>query len=172
MDHNLFWKIVASGVAGPATHPETDWPMRIEALRTALERLTDADLVALTQRLRAAVEGAASWDLWAAGWLIFGGMSDDAFRDFRMWLVTRGREVYERVLADPDSLAELKWGTDDGLGYAEEWGYVPDEVLEARGLEVEADSPAREPAGVPFDDDDDADAQARLPRTWARVSLQ
>jgi hypothetical protein len=36
--------------------------------------------------------------------LINGGMSDDGFTDFRYWLISRGRDVYERALADPDSL--------------------------------------------------------------------
>lgn len=45
--------------------------------------------------------------LWAAGYLINGGCSDDGFEYFRGWLITRGREVFERAVADPDSLADL-----------------------------------------------------------------
>ncbi|MFF4371346.1 DUF4240 domain-containing protein [Streptomyces sp. NPDC001594] len=45
--------------------------------------------------------------LWAAAYVINGGCSDDGFDYFRGWLVTQGREVFERVLTDPDALAEL-----------------------------------------------------------------
>ncbi|MEG3634011.1 DUF4240 domain-containing protein [Micromonospora palythoicola] len=46
-------------------------------------------------------------DLWGAAYLINGGASDDGFEYFRGWLITQGREVFARAVADPDSLAEL-----------------------------------------------------------------
>ncbi|MBQ1048726.1 DUF4240 domain-containing protein [Micromonospora sp. C51] len=46
-------------------------------------------------------------DLWGAAYLINGGASDDGFEYFRGWLMTQGREVFARAVADPDSLAEL-----------------------------------------------------------------
>jgi hypothetical protein len=45
--------------------------------------------------------------LWAAAYLVNGGCSDDGFEYFRGWLIMQGREVYERVVADPDALAGL-----------------------------------------------------------------
>jgi uncharacterized protein DUF4240 len=33
-------------------------------------------------------------------------MSDDSFADFCDWLIGQGREVYERAIADPDSLGD------------------------------------------------------------------
>jgi hypothetical protein len=45
--------------------------------------------------------------LWAAAYLVNGGCSDDGFEYFRGWLIMQGREVYERVVADPDALADL-----------------------------------------------------------------
>jgi hypothetical protein len=46
------------------------------------------------------------WDLWAAAYLINGGASDDGFEYFRGWLIAQGRDVFERSVADPDSLAD------------------------------------------------------------------
>ena len=46
-------------------------------------------------------------DLWGAAYLINGGCSDDGFDHFRGWLMTQGREVFARAVAEPDSLAEL-----------------------------------------------------------------
>ncbi|WP_257233953.1 DUF4240 domain-containing protein [Streptomyces sp. JV178] len=43
--------------------------------------------------------------LWAAAFTINGGCSDDGFDYVRGWLVLQGHEVFERAVADPDSLA-------------------------------------------------------------------
>ncbi|MEY9938099.1 DUF4240 domain-containing protein [Streptacidiphilus sp. MAP5-3] len=45
--------------------------------------------------------------LWAAAYLINGGCSDDGFDYFRGWLILQGREMFERVVAEPDTLARL-----------------------------------------------------------------
>ncbi|GAA1797489.1 hypothetical protein GCM10009682_18900 [Luedemannella flava] len=47
------------------------------------------------------------WELWQAAYLINGGCSDDGFEYFRGWLLTQGRETFERAVADPDTLADL-----------------------------------------------------------------
>ncbi|MBP2320829.1 hypothetical protein JOF56_001214 [Kibdelosporangium banguiense] len=41
--------------------------------------------------------------LWAAAYMINGGRCDDGFRG---WLITQGRDAFEQVVADPDSLAD------------------------------------------------------------------
>jgi hypothetical protein len=45
--------------------------------------------------------------LGAAAYMINGGCSDDGFDDFRGWLIMQGRAVFERIVADPDALADL-----------------------------------------------------------------
>jgi hypothetical protein len=45
--------------------------------------------------------------LWAAAYVINGGCSDDGFDYFRGWLIAQGREVFERIVADPDALAGM-----------------------------------------------------------------
>jgi hypothetical protein len=49
---------------------------------------------------------AFDWTLWAAAELIWGWTSDDTFTGFRSGLIGLGRETFERVVADPDSLAD------------------------------------------------------------------
>lgn len=39
--------------------------------------------------------------------IMLGGGGDDAFEYFRAWLVTRGRDVFEAAIADPDTLADI-----------------------------------------------------------------
>lgn len=72
---------------------------------------------------------AYTWDLWGAAYVVHGGCSDDGFEYFRRWLVSRGRDVYEAALADPDSLAQLdvRPGADDVWEF-EEIYYVAKDV--------------------------------------------
>ena len=65
---------------------------------------------------------------------------------------------------------------EEDFGFAEEWAYVPQEVLEGLyvdldevlGDEQEAVPEAGEPAGEPFPEDDTSWFVARLPRLSAR----
>ncbi|MCC5581333.1 DUF4240 domain-containing protein [Microtetraspora sp. AC03309] len=49
-----------------------------------------------------------TWSLWGATSVMANGFySDASFDYFREWLIGLGRDVYERVVDDPDSLADL-----------------------------------------------------------------
>ncbi|MGX9886398.1 DUF4240 domain-containing protein [Streptomyces sp. NPDC002276] len=128
-----------------------------------------------------------TWDLWAAADRIMGWCSDDSFFYFRLWLVGLGRESFERVVRDPDSLAELPdvrrlvgrdeedWDEEEWLDW-EELDYVAGQafvqvtgrteedfyaVFEALGGE---DPESVDPAGERWDASDDEQAKRRLPR--------
>ena len=45
--------------------------------------------------------------LWDAAYIIGCGCGDSGFKDFRAWLIAQGKEVYEKALADPESLVDL-----------------------------------------------------------------
>jgi hypothetical protein len=45
--------------------------------------------------------------LWDAAYIIGCGCADHGFWDFRAWLIAQGKEVYEKALADPESLLDL-----------------------------------------------------------------
>ncbi|MEP7763450.1 DUF4240 domain-containing protein [Sanguibacter sp. 25GB23B1] len=101
---------------------DTYWTLVEQARERATE--TDAEAVAaalteiLVERGAPAARGAHSaysalaaqaygWPLWGAAYTINGGCSDDGFEYFIGWLVAQGREVFERAVADPDSLADV-----------------------------------------------------------------
>lgn len=44
--------------------------------------------------------------LWGVAFVIMGGCSDDGFDYFRGWLISRGEEVFNKVLKNPEVLAE------------------------------------------------------------------
>jgi hypothetical protein len=173
MDGDGFWALVdrtraeAERQGGDSVVAE-----HVRTLSTALEQLPVAELRDFDRRQREARSRANTWELWAAAYLALGGCSDDGFLDFRTWLITHGRVTFERVLADPDSLADLSWDEEENdFGAAEHWAYVSTELLEEEGIDEDDDEEFddyAEPTGEPFPEDDDAWFASRFPRLWAR----
>lgn len=102
---------------------EQFWAL-IETARREIRDLSDAEAVAsravdiLSGYARHEIAAAQQplWDLmadsyttalWAAAYEINGGCSDDLFDYFRGWLILQGRAAFERVVSEPDSLADL-----------------------------------------------------------------
>ncbi|WP_128376675.1 DUF4240 domain-containing protein [Streptomyces cavernae] len=112
--------------------------------------------------------------LWGAAHIVNGGCSDDAFEYFRGWLITQGRETFERVVADPDALADLTVIRDsvyDGLAVDGEvalsiaWDAhlkATGEHLPSGGFRVEYAHP-----GPAWDLDDPEETARQLPRLSA-----
>jgi|SRR5262245_54514525 len=90
--------------AAQSSHaPET----HVEALRRKLRKPGLDEMASLEVAFGRYLNNAYSWSLWGAAYVIHGGCSNDGFEYFRLWLVSRGRNGYERAPAEPDSLAEL-----------------------------------------------------------------
>jgi hypothetical protein len=161
MDETRFWQIV-----------ETTAPGADSTLGVQLGELSDEDLRGFASELLRVQRRAYRWDLWAAAYLALGGCSDDAFEDFRTWLIRHGHVVFERVLEDPDSLVELSWDEDEeDFGEAESWGYQVYEEWDRRHdqpLHLAGELDHEEPAGDPFPEDDEAYNLQHFPRLSAR----
>jgi hypothetical protein len=96
------------------------------------------------------------WDLWGAAYLINGGCSDDGFEYFRCWLIGQGRDVFENALKNPDSLANMLSGDEDGVE-CENLLYVADQAYEdliGDPLPPRTYSGPLEPQGSEWDEDD------------------
>src|SRR5215210_5549489 len=110
MEWKQFWKIVDNSY-------RPDGIEHFEALKEWLSHLTWFELIEFQARFDEAMAAANRIDLWGAAYLVNGGCSDDGFRDFRAWLVGRGRHVYEAALKNPDTLADILDGDPvDGFG--------------------------------------------------------
>jgi hypothetical protein len=71
------------------------------------------------------------WRIWAAAYVLLGGCSDDAFFDFRCWVISMGRRAYEAALENPDSLVvPARDGTVEALVF-EGFLDVPDNAYRA-----------------------------------------
>lgn len=161
MEEQRFWELVEKTSGGGTS-----------SLSGELGQLDDADLRGFADTLQAVQQRAYRWDLWAAGYLALGGLGDDSFQDFRTWLIRQGRSVFERVLADPDSLVELSWDEDEeDFAEAERWAYEVVEEWDRRHsepLELSGAIDDGEPVGEPFPEDDPAWNAEHFPRLAAR----
>lgn len=175
MDRDEFWAIVdgaRQGVDDTRTGEGAG-----EVARRVGDRLRELGReAAVAFDLRYAVLGAESydWNLWGAAYLMRGGCSDDAFDYFRGWLVTQGRDAWERAVRDPDTLAELGVDPDDDFLLCEAMlsvgraAFDADEDFFAAVAAVRAELPAgtfNGPLlGDDFDHDDDSEVRVRYPR--------
>lgn len=163
MEWKQFWKVIDA-----AARP--DGAEHFEALKAQLAALPVEDLTGFQTRFDELTTAANLIDLWGAATLINGGCSDDGFRDFRAWLVGRGRHVYEAALKDPDTLADVVDGEPvDGFGldvaavrvYEEKTGR--DDFFDRLDRE-EAGLPPPPPEGQDWDFEDDAEMARHFPR--------
>ena len=163
MEWKQFWRIVADAY-------RADGPDHFEALKAELDRLKWFEVIAFQARFDEALAAAHLIDLWGAAYLIQGGCSDDGFRDFRAWLVGRGRHPYEAALKNPDTLADILDGDPvDGFGL----DAAAVRVYEAKtGMSdfyerldrEEKDLPPPPPEGPDWDFDDEAELRRRFPK--------
>ncbi len=105
------------------------------------------------------------------------GFDRDGFEYFQRWLISKGRNVFETALADPDSLADVLAPDVKEPCEFEAFAYVAGKVWASKtGINpwtsptavfpYTGAPPAAEPSGVPFEDDASYFAK-KYPRLWA-----
>jgi hypothetical protein len=97
MDVDGFWSVVeASRCDGDLERQAVQLGLCLGQLSPAMVRKFGRLWAGFDKRLY-------SWRVWEAADIMMGDASDDVFADFRSWLVCRGRDAVEAVLADPDA---------------------------------------------------------------------
>jgi hypothetical protein len=76
------------------------------------------------------LDRAYTWDLWGAAYIMGGGCSDDGFLDFRAWLISMGKDVYEAAIQNPETLTATVERKDVEDFFFEQFSYVPGRVYE------------------------------------------
>ena len=169
MDETDFWALVDGTRAAAGGDPQTHAELLVEQL-TSFDPETVTDFA---RHFEARFVRAYRWDVWGAAWVLLDGVGDDAFENFRCWLIGRGRRVFEGTLQEPDALAELLGTFDERRdGEAEDLGYAAFDAYELlTGTELPElglPEPPPEPLGTPLDFEDPAALAAAYPRLWAR----
>lgn len=155
MSKDRFWTLI-----GATTALESDPEQQLMALHEALEKLSAEDIEAFEPAFDEQMKRSYSWDLWGAAYVVHGGASDDDFEYFRCWLISKGRGVFEKVNADPDSLADILAPNVEGLLEFEDFAYVARQVWsEKTGLldsempnAANMSYPGLEPSGTDFEE--------------------
>jgi predicted DNA-binding WGR domain protein len=83
-----------------------DLESQIMMLAEYLQKRSIDDIIAFEHILQGMLAKSYQTNLWGAAYLINGGCSDDGFDYFRGWLIAKGKDVFQNVLANPDNLSK------------------------------------------------------------------
>jgi hypothetical protein len=173
MSDDRFWALI-----GTTTAFESDPERQLKALLAALEKLSIEDIEAYEAAFHEQMRRSYSWDLWGAAHVVHGEASDDGFEYFRCWLISKGRGVFEKVTADPDSLADILAPNVEGVLEFEAFAYVARQVLREKTPPPSNQMPKAanmiysrlEPSGTRFQEDEKYLAK-RYPKLWSRFGM-
>lgn len=171
----VLWETLAAARRREAKRDDDEAVAEESMVEDIIARLTAAGAQtaqAFQSGFSDAMRRAYRWDLWGAGYVIHGGLSDDGFAYFRAWLIAQGQEAFEQALADPDRLAVLVPANRqeplelESLLYAGATAWEAATGQSPNGPQWQSsDLTGAEPAGRPFDEATLAD---RYPRLTAR----
>ncbi|GAA0915806.1 DUF4240 domain-containing protein [Nonomuraea longicatena] len=102
MDVDAFWALIEqSGRETSTKRSRREW------LENQLGGRPADDIIDFQKWLTLCEYQGNTWDVWGAGTAAFLTSSADSFLYFRRWLIGLGRETFERVIADPETLFEI-----------------------------------------------------------------
>ena len=158
VDEQTFWQLIDE------TRSD-DLEEHAERLTARVAALGAEEAVAFDQLWQERHVAAYRWDLWAAAYEIHGGCSDDCFSDFRSYVISLGRGIYESALRDPDSLADVDIDPD---GDWEAVAYIGQRALDELGIEGPPYAVTEPPDPVGDEWDEAAGESARVVPRIAR----
>lgn len=109
LDEDRYWNLVQRSLEESGGDQECQQNVLVQAL----EDLTPTEIVGFRLRTDKLLYDTYTSEMWCAGYLINGGCSDDGFQYFRLWVISRGRAIYEAAKLDPDALSQH---LDDNMG--------------------------------------------------------
>lgn len=102
MNEAIFWSLIE------ISRRETSGILKqSEMLIESLLKFEPEEILAIEVILRRLIASAYRWDLWAVICIAYDGSDNDDFQHFRAWLVSHGKEVFEKCLSDSQYAADL-----------------------------------------------------------------
>lgn len=127
MDKNMFWRVIGEVNSKVAA---TDLEAVLEVTKDKLCREFSQQEIAQWVNYQYYYKDLADTSgVFTAACCLNDYMSDDGFTDFRMWLISQGKEVYLSTLKNPDSLAVLD--TPKNTTRFELYGYIGIDAYDA-----------------------------------------
>ena len=128
MDEDQYWAMIDASIKNSAG-PES----QRNHLITQLEQCEPLDIIKFRLRTNKLLYDTYTSDMWCAAYLLNGGCSDDGFEYFRLWLISRGKDVYETAKENPDWLVtQLDQSTE--VGFYEDLWYAADFAFHRRTM--------------------------------------
>jgi hypothetical protein len=121
VDQKEFWRLIEES----REFDQAEWLTEVLAQKGLKEVL---DFEFLFQEL---MNASYQSRLWGAAFILMGGCSDDAFDYFRGWLIGQGEKTFNKVMKDPEFLAE--YINEDNL---DDEGFPQNEELLSVGLDA------------------------------------
>ncbi|MDQ3623628.1 MAG: DUF4240 domain-containing protein, partial [Verrucomicrobiota bacterium] len=162
MDDPTFWQIIEE------TH-HSSMEENEQRLYERLSKLSEDEILEFERLTSLRYWELYSWELWGVAHLYWGGCSDDSFMDWRHWIISCGKEVFETARDYPDDLvAAIDAHPDAGC---EGISYIPMRVLREKNPKWEDTSPTfdilrpENPRGKDWEEDD---LKELLPKSYKR----
>ena len=158
-----FWAVITRVCENAPDSPDG----KCETLKSELGKLSLAHLQSFAKFFGECLIRAYTRELWGAAYIIGGGCGDDSFRDFRATLIMQGKEFFEAALSNPDDLADADYCEDNENNYPfyEGYGYVAQELIEARGGEMPVLQGPEHPSGYRWQEEE---LQRLYPKLFAK----
>jgi len=139
MNTTAFWELIDKTREASCGDQEQQRALLINTLA----QLPEEEIFAWDDIFDDLMDQAYSAELWEVAYIVGCGCGDDGFTDFRAWLISQGRDMYEKVLADPECLADIiEVGKEDQAGASSLWYVVIGAYLLKTGKDIE-DMPKR-----------------------------
>lgn len=101
MTESQFWELVSR------TSPTQNQTDLAETLKQKLEPLSNQELRDFDKIFGQQMRRSYSWTVWGAAYIITGCDSEYAFAEFRCFLISLGKDWYDKVVESPDELGNL-----------------------------------------------------------------
>ena len=163
LDDARFWSLIDAARSGAG-----DDHVFLARMTAVLGKLAPEELIEYERVFDHLHDSSYTWRLWGAAYLIGGGCSDDGFEYFRAWLIAQGRRVFERALANPDSLAEV--APSNEAAESEDFWYLARQVYAQKtGHEMPRAQGSRPALGEGWNFDDPVQMKRRYPKLWKKL---
>ncbi|MBY9007007.1 MAG: DUF4240 domain-containing protein [Candidatus Lokiarchaeota archaeon] len=125
MDDSEFWNIIDK-----SSNKTNDQEEQYENLKDILKNYESEDIISFNLCFAQKTNELYRWDLWAVAYIINHGCSDDSFKYFRNWIISRGKDFFNDALIQPKKIGEVI-NIDDKI-FFKEIGYVADNAYEEK----------------------------------------
>lgn len=101
LDIDLYWQIIENSLIEAESLEEQE-----ENLIKELKELTAEDIIGFRLRTEFFLYQSYTNELWCAASIMNEGCDDDGFQNFRLWLISQGKQIFTDAMMDPDNLAK------------------------------------------------------------------